>query len=77
MQKERIDLTGLVTIVILTLLWGVNYSVIKVSNSGLSPVFTTFLRSVIATILGVSNRALGGIFLAVGQRPLRRKTFRL
>ena len=53
MTKDRIDLSGLITIVILTILWGINYSVVKVSNTGLSPVFTTFLRSVIATALGI------------------------
>ena len=53
MTKDRIDLTGSITIVILTILWGINYSVVKVSNTGLSPVFTTFLRSVIATGLGI------------------------
>ena len=53
MNKDRIDLSGLITIVVLTLLWGINYSVIKVSNTGLSPVFTTFLRSLIATGLGI------------------------
>jgi drug/metabolite transporter (DMT)-like permease len=53
MTKERIDLTGFITILTLTILWGVNYSAIKVSNAGLSPVFTTFLRSVIAAGLGI------------------------
>jgi drug/metabolite transporter (DMT)-like permease len=53
MTKDRIDLPGFIAILILTILWGLNYYAIKVSNSGLSPVFTAFLRSVIASLCGV------------------------
>jgi len=52
-KRENIDLTGFLILVGLTLLWGVNYPVIKVTNHGLSPVFNSFLRSVIASFLGV------------------------
>ena len=37
----------------LTMLWGVNYPVVKVTNHGLSPIFNSLLRSVIASILGI------------------------
>ena len=40
-------------ILALTLLWGMNYPAIKVSNTGLSPIFTTFLRSVVASVCGI------------------------
>ncbi len=40
-------------ILALTLLWGMNYPAIKVSNTGLSPIFTTFLRSVVASVFGI------------------------
>jgi drug/metabolite transporter (DMT)-like permease len=52
-KKESIDLTGFLILVGLTLLWGLNYPVIKVTNQGLSPVFNSLLRSVIASFLGV------------------------
>lgn len=63
MAKDRVDFSGFITILILTILWGVNYSVIKVSNAGLSPVFTTFLRSLIATALGI-------VYCLVVRQPL-------
>lgn len=44
---------GFLAILALTLLWGLNYPAIKVSNTGLSPIFTTFLRSVVASVCGV------------------------
>lgn len=50
---ERVDLKGFIAILVLTLLWGLNYSAIKLSNTGLSPVFTVFLRSVIASSCGI------------------------
>jgi len=53
MSKDHVDLTGFVAILILTFLWGFNYVAMKYSNVGLSPVFTTFLRSVIASGCGV------------------------
>lgn len=53
MTKDRIDLQGFFIILLLTFLWGLNYPAVKVTNTGLSPVFTTFLRSVIATFFGV------------------------
>jgi drug/metabolite transporter (DMT)-like permease len=53
MTKDQIDSKGFVAIVILAILWGINYSAIKFSNTGLSPIFTTFLRSLIASFLGI------------------------
>jgi len=53
MPKDHIDIKGFLIVLILTLLWGLNYSAIKYSNIGLSPIFTTFLRSTIASFLGI------------------------
>ncbi len=53
MTKDHIDMKGFLVILVLTILWGLNYSAIKLSNTGLSPVFTTFLRSVIASSCGI------------------------
>ena len=53
MTKDHIDLKGAATILILTLLWGLNYPAIKFSNAGLSPIFTALIRSSIASILGI------------------------
>jgi len=51
--KNHIDLQGFFIILLLTLLWGFNYPAIKVSNAGFSPVFNSFIRSVVASILGI------------------------
>jgi drug/metabolite transporter (DMT)-like permease len=63
MTKDRIDLQGFFIILLLTILWGLNYPAVKISNTGLSPVFTTFLRSVIATFFGV-------IYCLIVRQPL-------
>ncbi len=51
--KDRIDLQGFLSILSLTLLWGFNYLAVKISNRGAAPVFICFLRSVIASGLGI------------------------
>ena len=53
MSKDHVDLTGFFAILTLTFLWGLNYTAIKFSNAGLSPIFTTFLRSGIASGCGI------------------------
>jgi drug/metabolite transporter (DMT)-like permease len=52
-SKEYLDLKAVVAIVILTLLWGFNYTAVKFANEGISPVFACAVRSVIASICGV------------------------
>lgn len=54
MKTDHIDTRGFITILVLAVLWGVNYSAIKITNTGLSPIFTSFLRSLIASALGVA-----------------------
>ena len=51
-SKEYLDSKAILAILILTLLWGFNYSAIKYSNEGISPVFASALRSFIASICG-------------------------
>jgi drug/metabolite transporter (DMT)-like permease len=51
--KDYIDMKGFSILLLLTLLWGLNYPAIKISNVGFSPVFNGFLRSVIASALGI------------------------
>ena len=51
-SKEYLDSKAILAILILTLLWGFNYSAIKYSNQGISPVFASALRSLIASICG-------------------------
>ena len=53
MTKDHIDSKGFITLLVLTLLWGLNYPAMKFSSTGLSPVFTTFLRSCIASGCGI------------------------
>ena len=52
-SKDYLDLKAVVAIVILTLLWGFNYTAVKFANEGISPVFACAVRSVIASICGV------------------------
>ena len=51
--KDHIDLVGVLILVVLTMLWGLNYPVVKITNQGFTPVFNSLLRSVIASILGI------------------------
>ena len=51
-SKDYLNLKAILAILILTLLWGFNYSAIKYSNEGISPVFASALRSLIASICG-------------------------
>ncbi len=50
--RDYLDLKAILAILILTLLWGLNYSAIKISNEGISPVFASTLRSLIASMCG-------------------------
>jgi drug/metabolite transporter (DMT)-like permease len=52
-SKDYLDLRAVVTLIIVTLLWGFNYPVIKYSNQGVSPIFASTLRSIIASICGL------------------------
>ena len=52
-SKDYLDAKAILIITILTLLWGFNYTAVKVSNEGLSPIFTSTLRSVIASLCGI------------------------
>ena len=70
MQKDHIDLKGFIAIIVLTLLWGVNYAAIKFTNTGLSPIFTSFLRSAIASGCGI-------IYCLSIRQPLFHKDIRL
>jgi len=49
-NREYLDLQGIVTVIILTMLWGLSHPTIKISNIGISPVFSSALRSLIASI---------------------------
>ncbi len=53
-SKDYLDLKAIVTLLILTLLWGFNFSTIKYLNQGISPVFASTLRSLIASVCGVA-----------------------
>jgi drug/metabolite transporter (DMT)-like permease len=70
MTKDRVDFTGFVLILTLTILWGVNYFAIKVTNTGLSPVFTAFLRSVIASAFGIG-------YCLIARQPVLHRDIRL
>ena len=52
-SKDYLDARAVLIITILTLLWGFNYTAVKVSNEGMSPIFTSTLRSVIASLCGI------------------------
>ncbi len=52
-SKDYLDRKAILFIIILTLLWGFNYTAIKYSNKGISPVFASTLRSIVASICGL------------------------
>ena len=52
-SKDYLDFKAVSAILILTLLWGFNYTAIKVSNEDISPVFASAVRSIIASLCGV------------------------
>ncbi|NVL93663.1 MAG: DMT family transporter, partial [Desulfobacterales bacterium] len=53
-SKDYLDLHAIITLIIVTLLWGFNHTTIKYSNQGVSPVFASALRSIIASICGAT-----------------------
>jgi len=52
-NKEYLDAKAVITVIVLTLIWGFSHPTIKYANQGISPVFASALRSVIASIFGV------------------------
>jgi len=52
-SKDYLDLKAVVILIVVTLFWGFNYPAIKISNQGVSPIFASTLRSVIASICGL------------------------
>jgi len=52
-EKETLDLKAVALLVVLCMLWGFNGVAIKVSNSGIAPIFCAGIRSVIA-VLGLA-----------------------
>ncbi|MFB3886112.1 MAG: DMT family transporter [Thermodesulfobacteriota bacterium] len=52
-SQDYLDLKAVLILLVLTLLWGFNYTAIKYSNQGISPVFASALRSVIAFLCGL------------------------
>jgi drug/metabolite transporter (DMT)-like permease len=52
--KDHLDVKGFFILLVLTMLWGLNYPAIKIANLGFSPVFNCFLRSVIASAFGIA-----------------------
>lgn len=52
-SKEYLDSKAIIILMILTLIWGSGYTAIKYSNQGVSPIFTSLVRSIIASICGV------------------------
>ena len=51
--KDYLDVKAVVILIIVTLLWGFNHPAIKISNQGVSPVFASTLRSIVASICGL------------------------
>jgi len=52
-SKDYLDLKAILVMLVLTGLWGFNYIAVKYSNEGLAPIFTSALRSIIASICGI------------------------
>lgn len=52
-NKDHLDFSAMLIMLVLTSLWGFNYIAMKYSNQGLAPIFTSALRSIIASICGM------------------------
>ncbi len=52
-SKPYLDFAAVLTLLILCGVWGFNYLSIKYSNQGVSPVFASAVRSIVASICGV------------------------
>lgn len=52
-SKDYLDLKAILVMLVLTGIWGFNYIAVKYSNEGLAPIFTSALRSIIASICGI------------------------
>ena len=70
MTKDRVDVAGFSIMFVLTVLWGFNYAMIKYSTFGLSPIFTSFIRSIVASALGI-------VYCLVIKEPLFHRDIRL
>jgi drug/metabolite transporter (DMT)-like permease len=70
MTKDRVDFTAFAIMFVLTLLWGYNYAAIKYSTVGFSPIFTSFVRSAVASVLGI-------IYCLIIKEPLFHRDIRL
>ncbi len=68
--KDHVDFKGFSVLVVLTLLWGLNYPAIKIANVGFAPVFNSFLRSAIASVFGI-------LYCLSIRQPLFHKDIRL
>lgn len=68
--KDHVDLKGFLILILLTMLWGCNYPAIKISIIGFSPIFNAFLRSVIASVLGI-------LYCMLIKQPLFHRDIRL
>lgn len=52
-SKEHLDTKAILTLLVLTLMWGLNFPLIRYVNQGVSPVFASAVRSLGASICGV------------------------
>jgi drug/metabolite transporter (DMT)-like permease len=52
--KDHLDLGAILTLLLLCVIWGFNHSSIKYSNQGISPIFASTLRSIVASICGIA-----------------------
>ena len=67
---DYVDLKGFLILIVLTMLWGCHYPAVKISNIGFSPIFNAFLRSAIASVLGI-------IYCIMIKKPLFHRDRRL
>ena len=52
-SPEYLDPKAMLMLLGLTLIWGFNYPLIKLTNQGIAPIFASTLRSVVASICGI------------------------
>jgi drug/metabolite transporter (DMT)-like permease len=70
-SASRIPVAGMLVLVLLCFLWGANVVAIKISITGVPPLFTATLRSSVATILLVLYCRIRGYTVFIPKNELR------
>ena len=52
-SREYLDFKAMLILLVLTLIWGLNYPLVKYTNQGIAPIFASAIRSSVASVCGI------------------------